>query len=686
MLMTESRLGQVAACDVGGTFTDLVVLDETTGTVAFAKAPTVPERPAEGLRNVISKSDLSVPATTAFLHGTTLGINTVLEKKGARPGLIATKGYRDVLEIARMWWPTFAMHYEKPAPLIPRYLCKEVTERLTADGEELQPVDDDEVRRAVADLIDEGVEAIAVCLLNAYAHPQHETHVGQIIRSEFPNVAVTLSHEVSREYREYERAVTTVIDATIRKRMADYIDELDGWLGQEGFDGGLFITRCDGGVMSAESAQRRPVRTLISGPASGVMGCVQMSRWLDLPNVIGIDMGGTSFEASIITDGEAVTSPRTELHGFPVLVPVVELATIGAGGGSIAWIDSAGALEIGPHSAGADPGPICYGNGGTEPTVTDAALVSGLLSPHKFLGGDLELDLEAARSGIQTKIAEPLGVSVTEASTGVLAVAQVKMAATLEEVTLKKGFDPRRFTLLAYGGGGPLVACALAEQLEVPRVLVPTSPGTFSAWGALTLDVVHDFSATAVMALDDVDPEELRSTFARLCEQGDEELAREAVSPDRRTLLLSIDMRYDGQEHVLSVPVGEGLSADLDPRRLRAKFDARHSAAYGYTTTDPTEVTTYRVRAVGALRKPQRGSLEAAAGEAVAPTPTGSRQVSDYRGGGVSDYAIYDRALLKAGHRFIGPAIVDEATSTTVVPETREVAVDNLGNLVITAR
>ena len=577
------------------------------------------------------------------------------------------------------------MSYAKPEPLVPRYLCKEVGERITVDGDELQPVDENEVRRVVAELMEEGVEAIAVCLLNAYAYPHHETRIGEVIRSEFPEVAVTLSHEVSREYREYERAVTTVIDAMIRKRMAEYINELDSWLRGAEFTGGLFITRCDGGAMSAEAAQRRPVRTLISGPASGVMGCVQMSRWLELSNVIGIDMGGTSFEASIIKDGEAVTSPSTEIHGFPLLVPVVELASIGAGGGSIAWIDSAHALEIGPHSAGADPGPICYGKGGTEPTVTDAALVSGLLDPDAFLGGEMKLDLEAARAGIKSTIADPLGMSITEASTGILAVAETKMAATLEEVTLKKGFDPRQFVLLAYGGGGPMLACALADHLSVPAVLVPLSPGTFSAWGSLTLDVVHDFSSTAVRLLAELDPSSFRSTFELLCREAEEMLAREAVPPGRRRLLLSIDMRYEAQEHVLSVPVGEGLATDLDPVRLRTTFDAQHKAAYGYSMTDSVEITTHRVRAIGALGKPGRSAVTPA-GEREEPIPTGIRPVSDFRSGSMLDYAVYDRARLKAGHKLVGPAIIEERTSTTVIHATRDLVVDKFGNLVITAR
>ena len=298
---------QFLACDVGGTFTDVVVFDQATGEVSYAKAPTLPDRPTQGLANAIGKSSASLPDVGAFFHGTTLGINTVLEGKGARTGFITTKGYRDTLEIARMWWPLFQLHYEKPPPLVPRYLCKEVTERLSADGKELQPLVEADVRRVAAELVRDGVEAIAVCLLNAYVQPVHEKRVGEIIRSEHPGVAVTLSHEVSREYREYERASTTVIDAMIKKRMAEYLDELETWFRKQGFHGAFFVTRCDGGVMSAVESKLQPVRTLISGPASGVMGCVQMSRWLNLPNVIGIDMGGTSFEASVVMNSEAVT-------------------------------------------------------------------------------------------------------------------------------------------------------------------------------------------------------------------------------------------------------------------------------------------------------------------------------------------------------------------------------------------
>jgi N-methylhydantoinase A len=677
-------MAQFLACDVGGTFTDVVVLDNSTGEVSFAKAPTMPAQPAKGLANAIAKSRASLPSVEAFFHGTTLGINTVLEGKGAKTGFITTKGFRDIFEIARMWWPLYQLHYDKPPALVPRFLCKEITERVDATGLEVEPLAEDEIRRAATELVNEGVEAIAVCLINAYAQPEHEKRVGEIIRSAFRNVAVTLSHEVSREYREYERASTTVFDAMIRKRMAEYLDELDRSLGKGGFRGGLLVTRCDGGVMSAAEAKLQPVRTLLSGPASGVMGCVQMSRWHRIPNLIGIDMGGTSFEASITLNGEAVTSPRTELHGFPLLMPVVELATIGAGGGSIAWIDGGGALNVGPQSAGADPGPICYGAGGKEPTVTDAAVVSGLLNPSKFLGGDMQLNVQAAHSGIKEKIADRLNIPVAEAATGIMAVSQAKMAATLEEITIKKGLDPRQFVLLAYGGGGPLVACALADQLSIPKVLVPVSPGTFSAWGALSLDVVHDFSAVAVGQLSTLRPDQLAKTFSQLSEEAQEVLGREGVPRERHSLLLSIDMRYEGQEHVLSVPVDRALAAQFDPVKLRAMFDARHLATYGYTTKDEVEVTTYRVRAVGSLSKPERKHVESAR-QGVESARIGRRKVRHPGNAGEYEYTIYDRGLLRAGHKLRGPAIIEEMSSTTVVPANRELVVDEVGNLIITS-
>jgi N-methylhydantoinase A len=676
-------MAQLFAVDVGGTFTDLVVLDEETGGVSFAKASTTPEQPAQGVLDAIRKSDLELSRATTFFHGTTLGINTMLERKGARTGVITTRGFRDVLEIGRMLWPMYRLHWDQPAPLVPRYLRKEVTERVRADGSVLAPLDEADVRRAVEELLVEGVESIAVCFLHSYAHPEHELRVGEIVSTEFPGVAVTLSHLVTQEYREYERTATTVGDAAIHPRMSRYIDDLDRSLRDERFDGAFLLTRCDGGVMSAAEARERPIRTLISGPASGVMGTVAASRWLEAPHLIGIDMGGTSFDAALVIDHEPQVAPVTKIEGLPLLVPVVELATIGAGGGSIAWIDAGGALNVGPQSAGAVPGPICYGKGGTEPTFTDAALVSGLLDPDAFLGGEMKLDEEAARDGIERAIGAPLGLSVEDAAAGIVALTEANMAATLEELTIGKGLDPRDFHLFAYGGGGPLVAAALAKRLHIPVVIVPPSPATFSAWGMLTLDIVHDFSRTSLSALDVIDGAEVRGRFLELAAQADAVLEREGIPADRRRLVLTVEMRYEGQEHTLAVPVASALDADVDLDRLRSTFHAQHEVVYGYSMGNPVEITTYRIRAVGTLEKPGRPVIEHG-GESSDAALVGTRHALHRESGGAFDWSIYDRTRLRSGNRLAGPAIVVEAANTTLVAPRQELVVDDLGNLVVT--
>jgi N-methylhydantoinase A len=673
---------QSFAVDVGGTFTDLVVLDNESGTVSFAKASTTPREPARGVLAAIRKSNLSLPQAATFFHGTTLGINAMLEHKGAPTGLITTKGFRDALELRRLDWPMYKLHWEAPPPLIPRYLRREVSGRVRADGLVLAELDEDAVRRETRFLVEHGVESIAICFLHSYAFPEHERRAGEIVASAFPAVSVTLSHEVTQEYREYERTATTAGDASIKPQMARYIDDLDRSLQSESFRGAFVLTRCDGGVMSAAEAKRRPIRTLISGPASGVMGVVALSRWLGIPNLIGADMGGTSFDASLVMDHEPTLSNLTRIGDLPLLVPVVELATIGAGGGSIAWLDSGGALNVGPQSAGAEPGPVCYGRGGSEPTFTDAALVSGLLDPDDFLGGEIKLDVEGALQAIRTRIAAPLGLSPEEAAAGIVVLTEAKMAATLEDLTVAKGHDPREFTLLAFGGGGSLVASALASRLGIPRVLVPQSPGTFSAWGMLTLDVVHDFARTSLSPLQDLDSSELAARFAQLEAQAQDALERERVPPERRAILRSLDMRYQGQEHVLTLALGDSFVETADPDSLRALFDERHRLTYGYSLRDPVELTAFRIRAVGALVKPRQVSLERGSEDATHAL-RGRRRAVHQESGGTLDWAVYSRPLLKAGNRLRGPAIVEEAAATTLIAPTQELVVDDLGNLII---
>jgi N-methylhydantoinase A len=672
------------AVDVGGTFTDLVARDNATGEIRRAKVPTTPSDPSQGILAVTRKADVALPGVRRFFHGTTFGLNTVLEGKGAKLGLITTRGFRDILEIARMEWPMYQLHWDQPEPMIPRYLRREVNERMRADGKVLTPLDEEEVRAAVRFLLADGVESIAVCFLHAYAFPEHEQRVGEILEADFPGVDYTLSHAVTPEYREYERTATTAVDAAIKPRMTRYLTSLERGLESEGFGGGFFVTRCDGGVMTVGEAKRQSVRTLLSGPASGVMGAVALGRQVGVPNLIAIDMGGTSLDAALIVDHDPAFSPVVELSGIPMLMPVIEIASIGAGGGSIAWIDAAGNLNVGPQSASAEPGPVCYGKGGTEPTFTDAALTSGLLDSENFLAGEIALDAEAARDAVQRVVGEPLGLSIEEAAGGIVTVTEALMAAMLEEIGIGKGYDPRTFALVAYGGGGSLVAGALATRLQIPKVIVPRSPATFSAWGMLTLDIVHDFSRTSISRLDELGLDDLLATLGELQAQAGERLAAEGVDPERRQGLPSIDMRYDGQEHTLTIPLGGAFLDSPDRAELRRMFDERHRIAYGYSMEDPIEVVAYRVRAVGTLDKPRTPDLEVGS-ESSEHARVGERSAFHRESGGRLEWGVYDRELLQAENVVHGPAIVEEGTATTLVAPHQRLTVDVLGNLVIEA-
>lgn len=676
-------MSQLFAIDVGGTFTDIVVFDTATGEVRIEKTPTVPHAPADGVMNAVKKADVNVPEASTFFHGTTLGINTLLEHAGARVGLVTSEGCRDVLEIARMSWPMYRLHWQQPAPLVPRALRREVHERIQADGTPRATFSDAEVIAAVEELTARGAEVIAICFLHAYAFPGNEQRAAEVIASEYPELPVILSHVVSREYREYERSATTVADAMVRSRMVSYIERLEAGLDKRRFGGNLLITRCDGGVMSAKEAKQRPIRTLLSGPASGVAGAAAMGRWLGLENVISIDMGGTSFDAALIVDGEPMLDVMAHIEGVPLLMPVIDMATIGAGGGSIAWIDDGGALQVGPRSAGSDPGPACYGRGGGEPTFTDAALVSGLLDPAYFLGGEMALDLEAAEDAIGRSVAVPLDLDLEEAASGIVALTEAKMAATLEEITVGKGYNPRDFALVAYGGGGSLVASALAQRLDIPRVVVPPFAAVYSAWGMLTLDVVHDHSRTFLRKLDDTSLVEVASVFTDLENDAAETLAGEGVPSEHRHVLRSIDMRYELQEHTLNVTFS-GQADALSPAALRAAFEEQHEASYGYRIDEPVEMVAYRVRAVGALRKAPKPSLDEGLAGSTADAVKSMRRAVHRESGGALEWSVIDRWRLAAGAVVRGPAFIEEPTTTTLVGPSQVATVDELGNLILT--
>jgi N-methylhydantoinase A len=593
-------MSTVAAVDVGGTFTDIVLLDEATGEARFGKVPTTPANPAEGVLAAFDALGVDPAALHTFLHGTTIGLNALLERKAQSVGLLTTKGFRDVLEIRRASWPMYRLHWDQPEPLVPRHLRLELAERTLADGSIDTPLDVDEVRRNAKALVEQGVEAIAVCLLHSYARPEHEEHCGRILRSEFPQVQVSLSHEITREYREYERTATTVVDAALKPTMVRYLRDVERRLEERGFGGSFMITRCDGGVMSVDEACEKVIRVLISGPASGIMGAAAIAKLLDAPRLIACDMGGTSFDMALILDGEPDLQSLTRVEGIPLLMPVVGMHAIGAGGGSIAWVDEGGALNFGPESAGADPGPVCYGRGGTRTTFTDAAVISGLIDPGYFLGGRLGLDVARARAALDEQVVRPLGLAdIEDAASGIIDLAESKMAAAIESITVEKGHDPREFVLLAFGGGGPLVAGGLARRLGIPRVVVPESPGTFSARGMTVLDLVHDFARTAITPEASVGPV-AASVFDELRREGDQALARERVPGDRRELQSFIDARYASQEHTITLALGaNGGGMGLASDAIRARFDERHESLYSYSMPDPIEAVAFRLRAVG---------------------------------------------------------------------------------------
>jgi len=678
----NNRRSRVAV-DIGGTFTDLVFLDERTGKMEFEKTQTTPEDPARGVMVSVEKAQVQLDQVGLFIHGTTLGLNALLENKGARTALITTKGFRDVLEIGRLDRPQmYDILYRKPLPLVPRYLRREVRERINYRGEVLVPLDEAETRAIVRWLRQQGISVFAVCLLHSYANPAHEKRVGEIIREECPDAYVSLSHKIIQEFYEYERTVSTVINAAIQPLMELYLNRLWDDLSSSQFRGEFLITRSGGGAMGYRQAKEMPVHTILSGPAGGVQGAAYLAKTLDIPSLIAIDAGGTSFDVSLLYRGQPQVRSEAKVAGYKLLLPVVDIETIGAGGGSIAWIDEGNAMQVGPQSAGAHPGPICYGRGGTEPTVTDAAVSLGLIDPAYFLGGELRLNVAAAMRGIAERLSAPLGLSPEDTATGILAIAETKMTGAIREMSVERGYDPREFTLLAYGGAGPLFAASLAERVGVPQVIVPRWPGNFSAWGMLMFDLVHDFAQSYVAMLNEVRLETMNDIFSRLEQSALGVLASQRVPQEDQLLLRSVDMKYLMAGHFINVPVACRLLGEHDRKTLRAKFNEFHRLLYGHELEDILQVVNFRIRAIGRVRKPRLNRIPRD-GKDPKQAYTGSRLIYDPKKHRRVRYQVFDRSRLQAGNVLSGPAIVEEAASTTVVPAEFTLRVDPYGNLVL---
>lgn len=668
------------AIDVGGTFTDVVRLDPATGELTFDKVPTTPDAPTRGVLAAFARAGTDPAAVATFTHGTTLGLNALLTRTGARTAVIGTRGFRDVYLLGRTDRRTnYDLTFRKPPGLVERYDTFEVAERCRFDGSVHTPFDTEDARRVAGEIAARGYASVAVAFLHSYTNPAHELLMREVLAEVAPGVEVTLSHELSREYREYERTSTAVLDAYIKPIVRSYLGVLRDELDAGGFAGRFLMTRSGGGAMTAEIAREEPVNLILSGPAGGVVGAAEFSRLTGIPNLITIDMGGTSLDASLVLDGEPVLHQGAEFEGLPINTPSLYIHTIGAGGGSVAWIDEAGALQVGPRSAGASPGPASYGNGGTEPTFTDAALVLGYLGAETPLGGTLTLDAEAARRSLEPAAAT-LGLDVPALARGIVTISTTKITGAVRAITVDLGRDPKDFALLSFGGGGGLVAVDVARELGIPSVVVPPGQGAFSALGMLMADVQHDHARTAVAPLADLDPAQAGAAYAAMQAEAAAALEAEGFAEADRRYLRTLDVRYAGQEHTITVPFPADGS---DPvAAVTKEFEELHERQYGHAMSDPLEVTTLRLRATGVVDKPRLPELpERTSGGAA---PVGRRTVR--LAGGDAVYDLYTRELLLAGDVVPGPAVVAEHTATTVLHAGDVLRVGRYGEMVITMR
>jgi N-methylhydantoinase A/oxoprolinase/acetone carboxylase beta subunit len=664
------------AVDIGGTFTDLQILDARQGRVAAWKTPTTPADPSEGLlrgvREAAERFGLALAEVGLLMHGTTIATNAVLERTLARGVLLTTAGFEDVLEITRHVRRDIYGLAPDPFPcLIERDRRFGVPERMRADGSVETPLGD--LAPVLARLRAAEPEAVAIGLLHAYANPAHERALRAAVKAALPGVPVCLSSDISPEIREYERLSTTVLNALLMPVVRRYLDRLEARLGEGGFRPRVFLVQSNGGMCSLRTAAEQPARLLLSGPSGGALAAERLSRRLARPNLVAVDMGGTSFDVSVVQGHRIGLVTQGEVDRLPVRLPMVEMRTIGAGGGSIAAVDAAGRLAVGPRSAGARPGPVCYGRGGTEPTVTDANAVLGRLDPDFFLGGAMALDLAAARAAMQARIGEKLGLSVEEAAEGVLRVTNAQLAAAVRLSLFEKGLDPRDFALLSFGGAGGLHATEVAEELGIAEVIFPREPGTLSAYGILFSDLVQDIARSRLLRAEAAMQAEIEALLAALRAEGEARLAADGVPEARRAIEIAADLRYHGQAFELLVPWPE--APDLEA--LKARFHAAHRARFSYAAEgEPVEIVTMRASAIGRLEKPE----EAAPAARDAPAAPGARRV--WQGGEATEWPVWRREALRMTDVIEGPAIVEEAFATHVIARGWRAALDPEGALV----
>jgi len=676
------------ASDIGGTFTDLVYLDEETGRVGIAKTDTTPPNFEKGVIKSIQKANFAKDEVNFFVHGTTVIINALTERKGAKTGLITTKGFRDVLELGRSnRADIYNVYYRKPTPFVPRYLRLEAEERCNYKGEELVPLNEDQVRACLALFKKEGVEAVAVCFLHSYANPAHEERCAEIIRREWPEAAVTVSSQITKEWREYERTSTAVLNSYVQPVAAKYVDSLDRELDKLKVSDRRYIMQSNGGTISFAQSKISPINMVESGPVAGIFGAAVVGKLIGERNIIALDIGGTTAKCSLIENDEMKVTTDYKIEwtresaGYPIKVPVVDIVEIGAGGGSIAWVDAANSLHVGPQSAGALPGPVCYGRGGAEPTVTDANLIAGRINPEYFLGGEIKADLRQARESM-SGIASAFGISVDDAALGVIRLANANMINALKLISVRRGYDPRDFTLVAFGGGGSMHAAALAKELQMKKVLIPVAPAVFSAWGMLMTDLRYDLIQTNIRRTDEITSEELDEIWADMEKQAVDYFRREKMEAGDMVFNRYADMRYLGQEHTVKVPVPAGRMSASVIKDVEQRFHSLHEHNYTFRLDDSLiEFVNFHLITFGTVKKPEFARLENRNADPSAAVK-GYRDVY-FDQEGWQRSAIYERGLLGAGAAFSGPAVIEEPASSTVIFPGQKAAVDEFGNLIM---
>ncbi|PVU77094.1 5-oxoprolinase [Acidianus hospitalis] len=672
--------------DIGGAFTDVVVFDENSGDLLWTKVETTPDDPSVGVIKGVESLNLDLKNADLIIHGQTLAINTIIERKGAKIGLITTKGFRDILEIQRAnRRDMYNFRYKKPEPFVPRYLRLEISERIKSNGEILRPINEEEVNAVVQKLLEMKVSSIAVSLINSYINPIHEKKVYELIKKIDDKVFVTLSSDITREWKEYERTNTAVLNAYIMPKIHEYLDKIEREFRNRGFKGNLFAMLSNGGTSTFEFAKKYPIYTLESGPVAGIVGAIKIGEVMGIKDIITFDGGSTTTKASLVFNSEPNITTEYYINrnryspGYPVKVPTVDIIETGNGGTSIAWIDETNNLNVGPKAAGSMPGPAAYGRGGKDPTLTDAYIICGLLNPEELLGGKIKVNRKLAEEAI-SKIANYYIIPIEEAAYGIIKIANYNASNVIRLISVQRGYDPRDFTLFAYGGSGPMFAPFVAKELEIRKIVIPYIPaGVFSAWGMLATDIRHDLVMSFPIRIDKEDSIKIiNDKFYELENRVKSTLASEGFN--EIIIVRYAEMRYYGQEHTVKVPIMGGVIRDVEIEEIKRRFNEIHKAIYSFTLDSPIEIVNFHVSGIAKLNKLP-----------IIKINKENRQIDKaFKGirktylGKYDEWPVYDKELLPLNYEIQGPAIIEDDTSTAIILNDQKGVLDEYGNLIIT--